>query len=168
MAADPPHEPRTQIKMSTSRITAMTDLTNELAARFDRQKAALLWTLCGLGNTIYAAIQILTFVNHQTASPGTAPTVFDAMALWYFGVVCSLWIVPPLFPLITSGRVANWASSLLGGFLVVTSVAGGLFDGVRDGLHIAATAALAVALPGIFAIRASWRLLRLPAAPTIL
>ncbi|MCA1456080.1 hypothetical protein I6F35_23215 [Bradyrhizobium sp. BRP22] len=144
----------------------MTDMTAELGAQLARQKAALLWTLCGLGNTIYAAIQILTFVNHQMDSSGTAPTVFDAMALWYFGVACSLWIVPPLFPLITSGRAANLASPLLGSFLVVTSVAGGLFDGVRDGLHIAATAVLALALPGIFAVRASWRLLRLPAAPT--
>ncbi|UWU66149.1 hypothetical protein [Bradyrhizobium sp. NC92] len=143
----------------------MTDLTNELAARFARQEAALLWSVCGLGNTIYAVIQILTFVNHQIDSSGTAPTVFDAMALWYFGIVCSLSVVPPLFPLITSGRAENLASSLLGGFLVVTTLAGGFFDGVRDGLHIAGTAALAVALPGIFAIRASWRLLRLPAAP---
>ncbi|UWU94947.1 hypothetical protein [Bradyrhizobium sp. CB1015] len=138
----------------------MTDVTAELAAQLARQKVALLWSLCGLGNTIYAAIQILTFVNHQIDSSGTASTAFDAMALWYFGVACSLWIVPALFPLVTWGRAVIVGSSFLGSFLVVTSVAGGVFDGVRDGLHIAATAVLAVALPGACAISASWRLLR--------
>ena len=144
----------------------MTDMVAEPGDQPARQKAALLWTLCGVGNTIYAVIQILTLVNHQLDTSGTAPPAFDAVALWYFGVVCSLWIVPPLIPLVTSGRAANMASTLLGSFLIVTSVAGGLFDGMRDGLHITATAILALALPGVFAIRTSWRLLRRSGAPT--
>lgn len=160
MAAEPLHELGTQIKMSTSRITAMTDLTNELTVRFARQKAALLWLLGGLGNTIYAVIQILTLVNHQMGGAGAESTAFDAIALWYFGVACSLWIVPALLPLVTSRRPAGWGSLLLGGLLVLATVAGSVADGMRDGFHITATALLAVALPVIFAVRASWRLLR--------
>ncbi|MDA9496191.1 hypothetical protein [Bradyrhizobium sp. CCBAU 11357] len=143
----------------------MTDLTNELAARFARQRVALLWSVCGLGNTIYAVIQILTWVNRQIDGSGTAPTAFDAMALWYFGVACSIWIIPALLPLVTRRRAAILGSLLLGGFLMVTSVVGGVFDGMRDGLHIAATAIVSVALPGIYAARASWRLLRIAHAP---
>lgn len=166
MAAEPLLELGTQIKMSTARITAMTDLTNELTVRFSSQKAALLWLLGGLGNTIYAVIQILTLVNHQIGSPGTAPTVFDAIALWYFGVACSIWILPALLPLVTSRRPAGWGSLLLGGLLILATVAGSVADGLRDGFHITATALIAVALPGIFAIQASWRLRRVagPAA----
>lgn len=143
----------------------MTDLMNELAARLDRQKVALLWLVCATGNTIYAAIQIFTFVNRQIDSSGAAPAAFDAMALWYFGIVCSIWIIPALLPLVARRRAAILCSFLLGSFLVVTSVAGGLFDGMRDGFHIAATAILAVALPGVYAARASWRLLRVAEAP---
>ena len=143
----------------------MTDLTNELAARFTRQKLALLWSVCGLGNTIYAVIQILTLVNHQIDSSGTAPTAFNATALWYFSVACSIWIIPALLPLVTRRRAAILGSFLLGSFLMVTSVVGGVFDGMRDGFHIAATAILAVALPGAYAALASWRLLRVPDAP---
>ena len=135
----------------------MTDMTTELAAQFARQKAALLWLICGLGNTIYAAIQILTFVNRQIDGSGAASVAFDAVALWYFGVACSIWIIPALLPLVTRGRAGVLTSSLLGGLLAVTSVAGGVFDGMRDGFHIAATAIVAVALPGICAIHASWR-----------
>lgn len=143
----------------------MTNVTAEIASQSVRQKLALLWSLCGLGNTIYAAIQILTFVNHRNDGSGAASTTFDAMALWYFGVACSLWIVPALFPLITWNRPVILGSSLLGSFLVVTCVIGGVFDGMRDGLHIAATAVLAVALPGVFAIGASWQLFRDAGAP---
>lgn len=168
MAADPLHASAMQIKMSTSRITAMTDLTNELAARFAQQKVALLWSVCGLGNTIYAVIQILTLVNHKTDNSGTAPAAFDAMALWYFGVACSIWIIPALLPLVTVRRAAILGSLLLGSFLIFTSVVGGVFDGMRDGLHIAATAIIAVALPGVYAAGASWRLLRVKDAPATL
>lgn len=143
----------------------MTNVTAELASQSVRQKVALLWLLCGLGNTISAAIQILTFVNHRNDGSGAASTTFDAMALWYFGVASSLWIVPALFPLVTWGRAVILGSSLLGSFLVVTSVVGGVFDGLRDGLHIATTVVLAVALPGVFAMSASWRLFRAADAP---
>ncbi|MBR0803446.1 hypothetical protein JEY40_17330 [Bradyrhizobium japonicum] len=143
----------------------MTDLTNELAARFARQKVALLWSVCGLGNTIYAVIQILTFVNRQIEGSGAASAAFDAVALWYFGVACSIWIIPALLPLVTQRRAAILGSLLLGSFLMVTSIVGGVFDGVRDGLHVAATAIVAVALPGVYAARASWRLLRMTHAP---
>lgn len=143
----------------------MTDMTTELGAQFARQKVALLWLICGLGNTVYAAIQILTFVNRQTGSSGAASAAFDAVALWYFGVACSIWIIPALLPLVTGGRAGVLTSSLLGGLLAVASVAGGVFDGMRDGFHLAATAIIAVALPGICAIRASWRHLRGGGAP---
>ncbi|MBW7966543.1 hypothetical protein [Bradyrhizobium sp. BR 10261] len=168
MSADPLHEPGMKIKMSTSTITAMTDLTNELAARFARQKVALLWSVCGLGNTIYAVIQILTWVDHQIDSSGKAPTAFDATALWYFGVACSIWIIPALLPLVTPRRAAILGSLLLGSFLMVASVVGGVFDGMRDGLHIAATAIIAVALPGVYAAHASWWLLRVTEVPATL
>ncbi|WP_148287807.1 hypothetical protein [Rhodopseudomonas sp. B29] len=137
----------------------MTEVNNHLLAQITRQNVALLWLICGLGNTIYAVIQILTLVNHQIDGAGPS-TPFDATALWYFGVACSIWVVPILVPLITTSRVVNWAVALLGSLLVALSVLGGVFDGMRDGLHIAATAAIAVALPGFYAIRSSWRLLR--------
>ncbi|UWU80530.1 hypothetical protein N2603_19305 [Bradyrhizobium huanghuaihaiense] len=143
----------------------MTDMTTELGAQFARQKVALLWLICGLGSTIYATIQILTFVNRQIDGSGAASAAFDAVALWYFGVACSIWIIPALLPLVTRGRAGVLTSSVLGGLLAVTSVAGGVFDGMRDGIHIAATAIIAVALPGICAIRASWRHLRGGDAP---
>ncbi|WP_025034756.1 hypothetical protein [Bradyrhizobium sp. DOA9] len=138
----------------------MTDLMNELPASLGRQKVAFLWLVCGTGNTIYAAIQILTFVNRQIDGSGAASAAFDAMALWYFGIACSIWIIPALLPLVTRRRAAILGSFLLGTFLVVTSVLGGVFDGVRDGFHITATAIIAVALPGACAACASWRLLR--------
>ncbi|MHC2313066.1 hypothetical protein ACVIHC_000112 [Bradyrhizobium diazoefficiens] len=146
----------------------MTDVMNELAARLSRQKVALLWSVCGIGNTIYAAIQILTFVNRQIDGSGAASVAFDAVALWYFGVACSIWIIPALLPIVTRRRAAILGSFLLGTFLVVTSVVGGVFDGMRDGFHITATAIIAVALPGVYAARASWRLLRVAHAPASL
>jgi uncharacterized membrane protein len=137
----------------------MTDANNELLAHVTRQKVTLQWVICGLGNTIYAVIQILTFVNHQTENAG-ASVVFDATALWYFGVACAIWVVPALATLVTTSRVANLATCLLGSLLVAATVLGGVFDGLRDGLHITATAVIAVALPGFYAIRSSWRLSR--------
>lgn len=85
--------------------------------------------------------------------------------LFGFAILSSLWIVVGLFALVGRRRVTKWGSFILGGFLVAISTAGGVFDGIRDGLHIAATVLLAVTLPGFFAIRASWRLLRLPGTP---
>ncbi|MCK1459789.1 hypothetical protein IVB34_15715 [Bradyrhizobium sp. 2] len=126
-----------------------------------RQEVALLWLTTGLGSTVYGAIQSFTFVNRQIDGLAPAPA-FDAAALWFFAILSSLWIVVGLFALVGRRRVTKWGSFILGGFLVAISTAGGVFDGIRDGLHIAATVLLAVTLPGFFAIRASWRLLRLP------
>jgi hypothetical protein len=115
----------------------MTSTTAEIASQSVRQKVALLWMLCGLGNTIYAVIQMLTFFNHRNDGSAAASITLDAMVLWYFGITSSLWIVPALSPLVARGRPVIIGSSLLGSFLVVTSVLGGIFDGMRDGLHIA-------------------------------
>lgn len=136
----------------------MTDMIDQL----DRQKIAMLWLTTGLGSTVYAAIQSFTFLNHRL--DGFAPPVtFDSIALLFSGILCSLWIVPGLLALVGRRPATNWASLVLGAFLVATTTVGGLFDGVRDGLHIAATAIIAVTLPGIFAIRASWQLVRVGA-----
>lgn len=124
-----------------------------------RQKIAILWLTTGVGSTVDATIQSFTFLNRRL--DGFAPPVtFDSIALLFSGILCSLWIVPGLLALVGRRPATNWASLVLGGFLVATSTVGGLFDGVRDGLHIAVTAIIAVALPGFFAIRASWRLVR--------
>ena len=138
-------------------LKTMTIVMNEPS----RQEVALLWLTTGLGSTVYGAIQSFTFVNRRIAGLALA-LAFDAAALWFFAVLSSLWIVVGLFALVGRRRVTKWGSFLLGGFLVAISTAGGMFDGIRDGLHIAATVLLAVTLPGVFAIRASWRLLRLP------
>jgi hypothetical protein len=126
-----------------------------------RNRAALLWLTAGLGGQIYAMIESLTYLSAWVTSHGKPPEVtFDSGALWVVGIMYSLWILPPLLCVVAWGPAADWTILLVGGFWVIGGTIGGIFDGIRDGGHVAATALIAIGLPGLFALRASWRMLR--------
>jgi hypothetical protein len=126
-----------------------------------RHRVALLWLTTAIGSLVYAVIQLLTYLSAYIASHGATPAiVFDAGALWMFAVLYALWLAPPLLAVTIHSSAANWSILVIGGFLVIGSTFGGIFDGIRDGSHIMATALLAVTFPGVIALRATWRLLR--------
>jgi len=126
-----------------------------------RHRVVLLWLTTGLGGLVYATIQSFTYVNGYIAGHGATPAlIFDASALWVFAVLYAIWIIPPLLAIASRTTLANWVILLVGGFLVIGSTFGGIFDGFRDGGHIIATALIAITLPGVFALRATWGLLR--------
>ncbi|WP_050897950.1 hypothetical protein [Nitrospirillum viridazoti] len=126
-----------------------------------RHQVALLWLMTAIGSLIYAVMQLLTYLSTYIASHGATPAVvLDAGALWAFAVLYALWLAPPVLAVTTRSGAANWSMLVLGGFLVIGSTFGGVFDGIRDGGHIMATALIAVTLPGVIALRATWRLLR--------
>ncbi|MEA1672875.1 hypothetical protein [Nitrospirillum sp. BR 11163] len=126
-----------------------------------RHQVALLWLMTAIGSLIYAVMQLLTYLSTYIASHGATPAiVLDAGALWAFAILYVLWLIPPVLAVTVRFRAANWSMLLLGGFLVIGGTFGGIFDGIRDGGHIMATALIAVTLPGVIALRATWRLLR--------
>ncbi|TWB40638.1 hypothetical protein [Nitrospirillum pindoramense] len=126
-----------------------------------RHQVALLWVMTAIGSLIYAVMQLLTYLSAYIANHGATPEiVLDAGALWAFAILYVLWLVPPLLAVTVRSGAANWSMLLLGGLLVLGGTLGGIFDGIRDGGHIMATALIAVTLPGVIALRATWRLLR--------
>lgn len=126
-----------------------------------RHSVALLWLTTATGSLVYAVIQLLTYLSAYIASHGATPAiVLDSGALWMFAILYALWLAPSVLTVTVRSGAANWCVLVIGGFLVIGSTLGGIFDGIRDGGHIMATALLAVTLPGLIALRATWRLLR--------
>lgn len=110
----------------------------------DRQRVALLWLTTALGGLIYAEIVSVSYLNAYVRGKGAMEAeTFDGPALWALSIAYAIWIVPALLAVISRGAIANWT------ILVV-----------RDGGHITATGLIAITLPGLFALLASWRLLR--------
>lgn len=118
---------------------------------------ALLWLTTAVGAVLFFAMQSFSYVNDYIRAHGAMPEItFESSALWMVSVFYGAWIVPVLLVLV-GARLTNWAMLVLGGLLVVLNAAAGVFDGVRDGGHIAFLALLCIALPGAYAIIASWR-----------
>lgn len=132
-----------------------------------RHRTALLWLTTAIGSQAYAIIQSFTYVNGYINAHGAAPAItFGAGALWAFAILCAIWVVPALLAIAGRSALADWGQFLVGGFLVLANSLGSIFDGIRDGGHITATALIAIALPGAVALRASWQLLRRRAIPS--
>lgn len=127
----------------------------------DRRHVALLWAITGLGGLIHGLIQLSSYLTTFINAHGATPVVtFDAGAMWMFGIIYAMWILPALIAAVGRSRLGDWVILVLGGLLVVTNALGGVWDGVRDGGYIVVTALVGIALPGLFAITASWRLVR--------
>lgn len=127
----------------------------------DRQRVALLWLTTALGGLIYAEIVSVSYLNAYVRGKGAMEAeTFDGPALWALSIAYAIWIVPALLAVIGRGAIANWTILVVGGFLVLTNTLDSIGDGIRDGGHITATGLIAITLPGLFALLASWRLLR--------
>jgi len=86
--------------------------------------------------------------------------MFDTGAMWVFGIIYAMWILPASIAAVSRRRLGDWFILIIGSLLVVTNALGGVWDGVRDGGYIVVTALVGIALPGFFALKASWRLVR--------
>lgn len=125
-----------------------------------QNRLALFWLTTALGAVLFVTIQSFSYLNNYVRAGGTTPEItFDASALWMLAVCYGAWVLPALLAVIGT-RVSNWAMLVLGGILAVLNTLAGVFDGARDGGHIALTAVLCIALPGVCAIFASWRRIR--------
>ncbi|MGV1787929.1 MULTISPECIES: hypothetical protein [Agrobacterium] len=125
-----------------------------------QNRLALFWLTTALGAVLFVTIQSFSYLNDYVRAQGSTPAVtFDAGGLWMLAIFYGVWIVPVLLALIGTSS-ANWAMLILGGLLATLNTLAGVFDGVRDGGHIAFTALLCIALPGACAIVASWRHIR--------
>lgn len=120
-------------------------------------KPAFLWLTTAVGAVLFVALQLFSYVNDYIKTHGTTPTmIFEASALWMFSIFYGAWIVTTLLALIGTVR-SHWAALTLGGLLVILNTLSGVFDGIRDGGHIAFSALFFITLPGLCAIVATWR-----------
>lgn len=118
---------------------------------------AFLWLTTAVGAVLFVALQLFSYVNDYVRAHGTTPTMtFEASALWMFSIFYGAWIVTTLLALIGTAR-SQWAALTLGGLLVILNTLSGVFDGIRDGGHIAFSALFFITLPGLCAIVATWR-----------
>lgn len=121
---------------------------------------SLIWLITAVGATIYATIQIFSYLNASAVSHGAKPPLnFTAAQVWALSAFYGAWVIPALLALIDR-PATNWASLIFGGILVVLTTLSGVFDGIRDGGHLVFLALLAITFPGSFAIAMSWRHLR--------
>ncbi|WP_232000409.1 hypothetical protein [Pseudomonas asplenii] len=117
----------------------------------------MFWLTTAVGAVLFVTLQSFSFVNDYVVTHGAMPAItFDASALWMVSVFYGSWITTVLLALVGSTRT-QWAALILGGLMVVLNTAGGVFDGLRDGGHIAFSAVFFIALPGVCAIVAAWR-----------
>lgn len=118
------------------------------------------WLIPAVGAAIFGMIQCFSYLNAYVGSHGTMKAItFGPAALWFFSIFYGAWLLPPLLA-IGRQRATGWATFVLGGLLVAMSTLGGIFDGWRDGGQLVALQLLAITLPGIFALKASWRHIR--------
>lgn len=123
-------------------------------------KIALFWLTTAVGAALFLTLQSFSYVNNYVKANGTTlASTFDAGALWMFSIFYGAWIVTALLALIGTVR-SLWIALILGGLLVFVSSFTGVFDGLRDGGHIAFSALSLITLLGLCAIVASWRHLK--------
>lgn len=120
-------------------------------------KVALFWLTTGAGAVLFVTFQLFFYVNDLARAHGATPaTTFEPGVLWMFSAFYGCWIVTVLVALIGT-RKAQWTALVFGSLLVVLNTLGGVLDGLRDGWHVAFSAAFFITLPGVFAIAATWR-----------
>lgn len=125
-----------------------------------QNKLTLFWLTTAVGAVLFLTLQSFSYVNDYVKANGSAPALtFDASALWMFSIFYGAWIVTVLLTLIGTVR-SLWTALCLGGFLVFVNSFTGVFDGLRDGGHIAFSALFFITLPGVYAIVATWRHLK--------
>lgn len=125
-----------------------------------QNKLTLFWLTTAVGAVLFLTLQSFSYVNDYVKANGSVPALtFDASALWMFSIFYGAWIVTVLLTLIGTVR-SLWTALLLGGFLVFVNSFTGVFDGLRDGGHIAFSALFFITLPGVYAIVATWRHLK--------
>lgn len=127
---------------------------------YQQNKLALFWLTTAVGAVLFVALQSFSYVNDYVKAHGTTPAItFEAGVMWMFSLFYGAWIVTVLFALNGSLR-SQWAALILGAFLVIMNSLAGVFDGLRDGEHIAFSALFFITLPGVCAIVATWRHLK--------
>uniref|UniRef100_UPI0039F13454 hypothetical protein n=1 Tax=Bordetella sputigena TaxID=1416810 RepID=UPI0039F13454 len=119
-------------------------------------KVALFWLTTAAGAVLFVTFQLFFYVNDFARAKGATPITFEPGILWVFSAFYGSWIVTVLLAL-TGTRKTQRAALVLGSLLVVLNTLGGISDGLRDGWHIAFSAVFFIALPGVFAIAATWR-----------
>lgn len=120
-------------------------------------KVALFWLTTAAGVVLFVTFQLFFYVNDFVRAHGATPAVtFEPDVLWMFSAFYGCWIVTVLIALIGTYR-AQWFVLVFGSLLVVLNTLGGIADAMRDGWHIAFSAAFFIALPGVFAIATTWR-----------
>lgn len=123
-------------------------------------KLALFWLTTAVGAVLFVALQSFSYVNDYMKANGRTPAItFDAGTLWMFSVFYGAWLVTVLLALIGTVR-SQWTALILGGLLVFVNSFTGVFDGQRDGGHLAFSALFFITLPGVCAIVATWRHLK--------
>ena len=120
-------------------------------------KVALFWLTTTAGAVLFVALQVFSYINDFVRAQGATPTItFEPGLLWISSAFYGCWIVTVLLALIAT-RTALWVVLALGSLMVILNTLGGIFDGARDGWHIAFSAVFFITLPGVFSIAATWR-----------
>lgn len=120
-------------------------------------KVALSWLTTAVGAVFFVTFQLFFYVNDVVRAKGETPAItFEPGLLWMFSAFYGCWIVTALLALIGTQK-GQWTVQVFGSLLVVLNTLGGVADGLRDGWHIAFSAAFFITLPGVFAIAITWR-----------
>lgn len=124
-------------------------------------KVALFWLTTATGAVLFVTFQLFFYVNDFVRAQGAKPAItFEPGVLWMFSAFYGCWILTVLLALIGT-RKAQWVALVLGSLLVVLNTVGGISDGLRDGWHIAFSAVFFITFPGVFAIAATWRRIKI-------
>lgn len=124
-------------------------------------KVALSWLTTAVGAVFFVTFQLFFYVNDVVRAKGETPAItFEPGLLWMFSAFYGCWIVTALLAL-TGTRRSQWIVLVFGSLLVVLNTLGGVADGLRDGWHIAFSAAFFITLPGAFAIAITWRRIKI-------
>ncbi|MDP9995138.1 hypothetical protein J2W28_005599 [Variovorax boronicumulans] len=120
-------------------------------------KVALFWLATAAGAILFVTFQLFFYVNDIVRGHGATPAItFEPDVLWMFSAFYGCWILIVLVALIGT-REAQRVALVLGSLLVVLNTLGGIADGMRDGWHVAFSAAFFITLPGMFAIAVTWQ-----------